>query len=104
MRPIKNVERQVVKALWNGKIIAESNRTEVVDGNHYFPIEDVRKDFFEFSNHKSSCPWKGVAQYYSVVVDGERNRDAAWYYADPKPAAKNIAGRVAFWKGVAVEP
>ncbi|WKA30414.1 DUF427 domain-containing protein [Bradyrhizobium roseum] len=94
----------MVKALWNGKVIAESNRTEIVEGNHYFPIEDVRSDFIEPSDHKSSCPWKGVAQYYSVVVDGERNRDAAWYYADPKPAAKNIAGRVAFWKGVKVEP
>ena len=93
----------MVKALWNEKVIAESNRTEVVESNHYFPIEDVRKDFIEPSNHKSSCPWKGVAQYYSVVVDGERNRDAAWYYVDPKPAAKNIAGRVAFWKGVKVE-
>jgi uncharacterized protein (DUF427 family) len=98
------VERQVVKALWNGKVIAESNRTEVVEGNHYFPTEDVRKEFIEPSDHRSSCPWKGVAQYYSVVVDGERNRDAAWYYADPKPAAKNIAGRVAFWRGVKVEP
>ena len=94
----------MVKALWNGQVIAESNRTEIVEGNHYFPIEDVRKDFIEPSDHKSSCPWKGVAQYYSVVVDGERNRDAAWCYADPKPAAKNIAGRVAFWKGVKVEP
>lgn len=94
----------MVKALWNGQVIAESNRTEVVEGNHYFPIEDVRRDCIEPSDHKSSCPWKGVAQYYSVVVDGQRNRDAAWYYADPKPAAKNIAGRVAFWKGVKVEP
>ena len=94
----------MVKALWNGKVIAESNRTEVVEGNHHFPIEDVRKDVIEPSDHKSSCPWKGVAQYYSVVVDGKRNPDAAWYYADPKPAAKNIAGRVAFWKGVKVEP
>jgi uncharacterized protein (DUF427 family) len=97
------VERYVVKALWNGKVIAESSRTEVVEGNHYFPIEDVRKDFIQASGHKSSCPWKGVAQYYNLVVDGEQNRDAAWYYADPKPAAKSIAGRVAFWKGVKVE-
>jgi uncharacterized protein (DUF427 family) len=98
------VERQVVKALWNGKVIAESDQTEVVEGNHYFPIEDVRQDFLQPSSHRSSCPWKGVAQYYSLVVDGQQNRDAAWYYADPKPAAKNIAGRVAFWKGVKVEP
>ena len=93
----------MVKASWNGKVIAESSRTEVVEGNHYFPMEDVHKEFFEPSSHKSSCPWKGVAQYYTVVVDGEQNRDAAWYYADPKSAAKNIAGRVAFWKGVRVE-
>lgn len=93
----------MVKASWNGNVIAESSRTEVVEGNHYFPMEDVHKEFFEPSSHKSSCPWKGVAQYYTVVVDGEQNRDAAWYYADPKSAAKNIAGRVAFWKGVKVE-
>ncbi len=93
----------MVKASWNGSVIAESSRTEVVEGNHYFPLEDVRKDFLEASKQTSSCPWKGVAQYYTVVVDGEKNRDAAWYYADPKPAAKNIAGRVAFWKGVKVE-
>jgi uncharacterized protein (DUF427 family) len=93
----------VAKASWNGKVIAESGRTEVLEGNHYFPIEDVCRDFLEPSSHKSSCPWKGVAQYYTIVVDGERNRDAAWYYSDPKPAAKNIAGRVAFWKGVKVE-
>ena len=93
----------MVKASWNGKVIAESSRTEVVEGNHYFSLEDVRRDFLEPSNHKSSCPWKGVAQYYNVVVDGLQNPDAAWYYADPKPAAKNIAGRVAFWKGVKVE-
>ena len=93
----------MVKALWNGKVIAESGRTELVEGNHYFPLEDVRKDFLEPSGHKSSCPWKGVAQYYNVIVDGERNRDAAWYYPDPKPAAKGIAGRISFWKGVKVE-
>ena len=93
----------MVKALWNGKVIAESSRTEIVEGNHYFPIEDVRKDFIQPSGHKSSCLWKGVAQYYNLVVDGEQNRDAACYYADPKPAAKSIAGRVAFWKGVKIE-
>lgn len=93
----------MVKALWNGKVIAESSRTEVVEGNHYFPMEDIQKDFLEPSGHTSSCPWKGMAQYFTVVVDSEKNRDAAWYYADPKPAAKNIAGRVAFWKGVKVE-
>ncbi len=93
----------MVKAIWNGQVIAESGRTEVVEGNHYFPIEDVRQEFFKPSSHTSSCPWKGVARYYTVVVGGKQNQDAAWYYADPKPAAKNITGRVAFWKGVKVE-
>ena len=93
----------MAKALWNGRVIAESSRTEIVEGNHYFPLEDVLREFLEASSHKSSCPWKGVAQYYDVVVDGETNRDAAWYYSDPKTAAKSIAGRVAFWKGVKVE-
>jgi uncharacterized protein (DUF427 family) len=93
----------VVKAVWNGKTIAESVRTEVVEGNHYFPLDDVRKDYLVASAHKTTCPWKGTAQYYSLNVDGTENRDAAWYYADPKAAAKNIAGRIAFWKGVRIE-
>ena len=93
----------MVKAVWNGKTIAESDRTEVVEGNHYFALEDVRKDYLVASAHKTTCPWKGTAEYYSLNVDGAENRDAAWYYANPKDAAKNIAGRVAFWKGVKVE-
>lgn len=93
----------MVKAIWNGQVIAESDRTEVVEGNHYFPLEHVRQDFLVASTLTSTCPWKGTAQYYSLAVDGEQNRDAAWFYADPKPAAKNIAGKVAFWKGVKVE-
>ena len=93
----------MVKAVWNGKIIAESTRTEVVEGNHYFPLDDVRQDFLVASAHKTICPWKGTAEYYSLAVDGERNQDSAWFYADPKNAAKNIAGKVAFWKGVKIE-
>ena len=93
----------MVKASWNGTVIAESSRTEVVEGNHYFLIDDVHREFLEPSSHTSSCPWKGIAQYYTLVVDGQKNRDAAWYYREPKPAAKNIAGRIAFWKGVKVE-
>lgn len=93
----------MTKAIWNGKVIAESDRTEIVEGNHYFPAEALRKEFFRSSETHSVCPWKGVASYYSIEVDGQKNPDAAWYYPDPKPAARNIAGRVAFWKGVRVE-
>lgn len=93
----------MVKAVWNGRVIAESGRTEVVEGNHYFPLEDVRQEFLTSSDHRTTCAWKGTARYYNVVVDGQQNKDAAWYYADPKPAAKNISGRVAFWKGVRIE-
>ena len=93
----------MVRAVWNGEIIAESNRTEVVEGNHYFPIEDVKREFLTSSDHHTTCAWKGTAQYYNVVVDGQQNQDAAWYYADPKPAAKAVSGKVAFWKGVRIE-
>ena len=90
------------KAVWNGHVIAESDNTEVVEGNHYFPADSVKTEFVEKSDHTSVCGWKGTANYYHVVVDGERNEDAAWYYAEPKPEAQNIAGYVAFWKGVEV--
>ncbi|MDE2467852.1 MAG: DUF427 domain-containing protein [Bradyrhizobium sp.] len=93
----------MIKASWNGKVIAESDRTEIVEGNHYFPAEALHKEFFRSSETHSVCPWKGVASYYSIEVDGQTNPDAAWYYPDPKAAARNIAGRVAFWKGVRVE-
>lgn len=93
----------MVKAIWKGKVLAESDRTEVVEGNHYFPAEAIHKEFFQPSETHSTCPWKGVASYYSIEVDGEKNPDAAWYYPEPKPAARNIAGRVAFWKGVRIE-
>lgn len=93
----------MVKAIWKGKVLAESDRTEIVEGNHYFPAEAVHKEFFRPSETHTVCPWKGVASYYSIEVDGEKNPDAAWYYPEPKSAARNIAGRVAFWKGVRIE-
>ena len=91
------------KAIWKNVVIAESDSTVVVDGNHYFPADSIEKDHFSNSETTSVCGWKGTASYYNVVVDGETNVDAAWYYADPKPEAANIAGHVAFWKGVTVE-
>ena len=92
----------MVKAIWNGETIAESDDTVVVEGNHYFPRDSVRPGVLTPSSTTSVCPWKGTAEYYSVQVGGDENRDAAWYYAEPKPAAAEIAGRVAFWKGVKV--
>ncbi len=91
-----------MKAQWNGKVIAESDDTVVVEGNHYFPLESVNADFLQPTDHTSICPWKGTASYYSLVVDGETNPNAAWYYAEPKAAASEIKGRVAFWRGVEV--
>ena len=93
----------MAKATWQNATIAESNDIVQVEGNAYFPADSIRKEFFEPSDQTSVCPWKGTANYYHVVVDGNRNNNAAWYYATPKPEAKNIAGRVAFWKGVKVE-
>jgi uncharacterized protein (DUF427 family) len=91
------------KAIWNGIVLAESNQTEVVEGNHYFPIESVKREYFQASETHTVCPWKGTASYYTLVVDSQENKDAAWYYPSPKPAAENITERVAFWKGVKVE-
>jgi uncharacterized protein (DUF427 family) len=91
-----------MKAIWNEVTIAESNDTVVVENNHYFPANSIKKEYFKPSDTKSSCPWKGVANYYSIQVDGTRNNDAAWYYPDTKYAAKNIEGYVAFWKGVQI--
>ena len=91
-----------MKAMWNGKIIAESNDTVVVEGNHYFPIEALNKAYIQESSTHTTCAWKGVASYYSLVVDGKENRDSVWYYAEPSEKAKNIKGRVAFWKGVEI--
>lgn len=93
----------MVKATWNGAIIAESDDTVVVENNHYFPLASINPVSLVPSNMKTACPWKGTASYYSVIVDGKTNVDAAWYYADPKEAAASIKGRVAFWKGVSVK-
>ena len=92
----------MIKASWNGETIAESDRTVVVEGNHYFPLDSVKPGVLVPSARTSVCPWKGTAEYYSVRIGDSENRDAAWYYAEPKPAAAGIAGRVAFWKGVEV--
>ncbi|WP_289029333.1 DUF427 domain-containing protein [uncultured Algoriphagus sp.] len=91
-----------MQAIWNNQVIAESIDTVVVEGNHYFPIDSVKPDFLKPSETKTSCPWKGQASYYSLEVGGELNKDAAWYYPDPKPAASVIKDRIAFWKGVKV--
>jgi uncharacterized protein (DUF427 family) len=92
-----------MKAIWNGKVLAESDDTILVEGNHYFPADALNEDFFSGSSTNTFCPWKGEASYYNVEVDGEVNRDAAWYYPTPKDAAKHVKGRVAFWRGVRVE-
>lgn len=91
-----------MKATWNDKVIAQSDDTVVVEGNHYFPESALDRRYVSFSNHKTTCAWKGQASYYSLLVDGELNPDAVWYYPDPKPEAEMVRGRVAFWKGVAV--
>lgn len=90
------------KAVWNGTVIAESDETVVVEGNHYFPPDSVKSQFLRESATTSRCPWKGVAGYFTVEVDGQANSDAAWYYPDPSQAASEIKDHVAFWKGVQV--
>lgn len=92
-----------MKATWNNAVLAESNDTVVVEGNHYFPAESIQREHFQESATHTTCPWKGLASYYNVVVNGEVNKDAAWYYPTPKDAAKQIKDRVAFWKGVKVQ-
>lgn len=91
-----------MKAIWNNKILAESNDTIMVENNHYFPPNTIKKEFFKDSNTNTVCPWKGTASYYTLNVDGEENKDAAWYYPQTKDAAKEIENYVAFWKGVKV--
>jgi uncharacterized protein (DUF427 family) len=93
----------MARALWNGQVIAQSERCEIVEGNRYFPPDAVRREFLRESASHSYCGWKGTASYYDVAVGGRVNRDAAWYYADPMPAAANIKGYIAFWRGVTVE-
>ena len=91
-----------MKAMWNNAVLAESDQTVIVEGNHYFPPEAVNRQYLKPSDTHTTCPWKGQAWYYHVEVDGEVNKDAAWYYPDPKNAAQNIKNHVAFWKGVEV--
>ncbi|MEX2481613.1 MAG: DUF427 domain-containing protein [Gammaproteobacteria bacterium] len=93
-----------MKAIWNGAIVAESDETIVVEGNHYFPRTAVRDEYLVSSTTTSFCGWKGTANYYSLEVGGQRNADAAWYYEKPLDAAAAIAGRIAFWRGVEVAP
>ena len=92
----------MVQATWNGTVLAESDDTVVVEGNHYFPLASVDPDVVRPSDHRTACPWKGESSYYDIVVDGEVNPAAAWYYPDPLPAAAEIRDRVAFWRGVEV--
>ena len=94
----------MAKAIWNGTVLAESDQTVVVEGNHYFPPTSVHAEFFTDSSKQTVCSWKGTAGYRNVVVDGEMNADAAWYYPAPKDVAAEIKDHVAFWKGVTVEP
>ncbi|MGH8479225.1 MAG: DUF427 domain-containing protein [Gammaproteobacteria bacterium] len=92
-----------MKAIWHNEVLAESENTIVVEGNHYFPAESVNRELFRQSNTHTTCPWKGEASYYDIIVDEAVNHDAAWYYPEPKKAAEQIKGRVAFWRGVRVE-
>lgn len=91
-----------MKAIWNGQVIAESDDTIVVENNHYFPADSIKKEYFKESATHTVCPWKGTASYYTLDVDGTENADAAWYYPEASELAKNIQGYVAFWKGVEV--
>lgn len=90
------------RAIWNNTVIAESEKTVVIEGNHYFPEETIKKEYFKKSDTHTTCPWKGIASYYSLEVDGQTNKDAAWYYPETSELAKSIEGKVAFWKGVQV--
>jgi uncharacterized protein (DUF427 family) len=96
------MEDAVMKAIWNGKVLAESEDTVVVEGNHYFPNDTIVREYFHSSDAHTTCPWKGEASYYTLSVDGKENPDAAWFYPEPKEAAKEIKNWVAFWKGVEI--
>ena len=91
-----------MKAIWNGTVVAESDDTVIVEGNHYFPEDSMKKEYFKESTTNTLCPWKGTASYYTLQVNGDQNPDAAWYYHDPSELAKQIKNRVAFWKGVQI--
>lgn len=94
----------MAKAIWNNTIIAESDKTIVVEGNHYFPPNSIKKEYFKENKKHTTCPWKGLASYFDIEIDGQINTGSAWYYPTPKDAAKNIKDYVAFWRGVRVEP
>lgn len=91
------------KAIWEGAVLAESDDIVVVEGNRYFPADSIHREYFKPSSETTVCPWKGTASYYDVVVNGKKNAEAAWYYPEPSPAAKEIRGRVAFWRGVEIK-
>jgi len=91
-----------MKAIWKGQVIAESDDTIVIEGNHYFPPNDIKKEFFVDSEAHTTCPWKGLASYYTIKVNGDENPDAAWYYPEASDLAKQIEDYVAFWKGVEI--
>ena len=91
------------RAVWEDVVLAESDNCVVVEGNQYFPVESVKREYLRDSKETTRCPWKGIANYYDIVVNGKANANAAWYYANPSPAAARIKNRVAFWKGVKVE-
>ena len=93
----------MAKAIWNGVVLAESEHTEMVEGNHYFPPDTINKHYFQENTKNTFCTWKGTASYYDIVVNGQINKGAAWYYPTPKPAAANIKNHIAFWRGVQVE-
>lgn len=93
----------MAKAMWEGAVVAESTQTIEVEGNQYFPPDAVKREYFKPSAYHTTCPWKGLASYYDLEVEGKRNTNAAWYYPEPKPAAKQIKDYVAFWKGVRIE-
>ncbi len=95
--------KKMASATWNGVILAQSDNCETVEGNYYFPPDSLNKEYFKESDKKTTCFWKGEASYYTIEVEGQQNKDAAWYYPNPKEKAKNIQGYVAFWKGVKVE-
>jgi uncharacterized protein (DUF427 family) len=103
-KPSQAAAARRFRATWNGAVLAESSGTLVVEGNLYFPLSDVRLEHLRRSDSHTTCHWKGVASYYDVVVGDTTNRDAAWYYPEPSPAAEKVKGRVAFWHGVKVEP
>ena len=93
-----------MKAIWKNTTLAESDKTIVIEGNHYFPPDSINKQYFQESSHHSICPWKGQASYYDIIIEGEVNKDSVWYYPEPKEAAKEITNYVAFWKGIEVAP